>query len=133
MNLRDTILAADDLSLHELHVPEWGATVWIATMTTGERERFEARHIVDKVHWARERLIVATVCDENRSFLFTENDIEALSKKNAKACDRIFEASLRVNAMMAEDIAELKKTSGITRSGDLSSNSHSQPAEMSAR
>ncbi len=133
MSLRDQILNSIDLPLHELDVPEWGCKIWIATLTTAERERFEARHVVDKVHWARERLVVATVCDQDRNFLFTEDDIDALSHKNAKACDRIFEAATKANGMMPEDIAELKKSSGTTLSGGSSSNSHSQLESTFAR
>jgi hypothetical protein len=120
-DLRSAILAADDLSLMPVNVPEWGLVIYIATMTVKEREAFEARHIVDKVKWARERLIVATACDKDRNLLFTEADIDALSAKNAKACDRLFQAALELNAMGRDDIADLKKSSSTTRSDDSSS------------
>jgi hypothetical protein len=114
VSLRALILGADDLPLTEVYVPEWQLSVWVATMTTRERGAFEARHVVERVKNVRERFVVATVCDSQRNLLFTDDDIEALSGKNSKACDRIFEVALKVNAMRDEEISELKKTSETT-------------------
>lgn len=111
MSLRESILAADDLPLVPVEVPEWKCTVYIATLNTHERELLEARHLVDKVRFARERFIIATCCDENRNFLFTEADIEALGKKSAVACDRLFDVAMRVNKLGKDDVDDLKKNS----------------------
>ncbi len=133
MNLRDQILTADDLPLHELFVPEWGFSVWVATLTTKDRERFEKWVVADKVDLCRERVTILTTCDQDGTRLFTEADIPAISLKNAKACDRIFELAMTVNKLRKDEIDELKKSSGITLSGDLSSNSHSRLESTSAR
>ena len=37
----DQILAADDLGLLEIAVPEWGGSVFVRVMSVGERDSYE--------------------------------------------------------------------------------------------
>ena len=39
---RDEILAADDIQIELLEVPEWGGSIFVKGMTGAERDRFEA-------------------------------------------------------------------------------------------
>ena len=41
MNLRESIIAANDLKRESVEVPEWGVTVYVRTMTGEERDQYE--------------------------------------------------------------------------------------------
>lgn len=107
--LRDQILAADDLKVIAVDVPEWGCTVHVRTMSGGERDAFEERQQRDPFKDIRARLAVLTVCDEEGNLLFTDADIPALTKKSAAALDRIFAAATKLNKFSKEDLDELQK------------------------
>ena len=47
----DQILAADDMGLKEVNVPEWGGSVYIRVMTVGERDEYERMADVEDRHW----------------------------------------------------------------------------------
>lgn len=121
-DLRSCILDCQDLPRQKVYVPEWSAHVWVRMLTVEERGEFEARHIVEKIRGVRERLIVATACDESGKSIFTDKDIPALAKKCAKAADRLFGAAMKHNGIMSEDVDTLKKNSETTTpAGSLSS------------
>jgi hypothetical protein len=109
MNLRDQILGADDLPRKALPIPEWKTTVWIRTLTGGERDRFEGRQAKDPYIDVRARLAVMCLVDEAGANLFNESDIPAMSAKSSKALDRIFTVSVKLNGISREDLEELKK------------------------
>ena len=111
MDLKSTILGADDLTTKEVKVPEWGIDVRIRMMTAGQRDAFEAAQALDPHTDVRARLAVATICDADGNLIFTADDISALSKKSGRAMDRIFAAAARFNGITAADIEELKKNS----------------------
>lgn len=110
------ILSADDLPRELVEVPEWGGSVYVRTMTAGERDRFEAEHrrrgeSGDAYEDIRARLAVSTVCDESGALLFTPADVPAISRKSAKALDRIFAAAQRLNGLSSQDVEDLRKNS----------------------
>ena len=107
--LRRQILEANDRPVKELPIPEWGCTVFIRTMSAGERDRYEAAHLANPYLDARARLAAETVCDEAGNKLFSPEDVAALSQKSCKALDRIFAVAMRHNGVSKEDIDELKK------------------------
>ena len=113
---KDAILQAQDSKLEKLEVPEWGGHVFIKSMSGTERDNFEAETYVTKgkkVEFNREnfraRLLVRTLCDESGSPIFARKDIDALGAKSAKALDRCFSVSQRINGLSAEDVDELTK------------------------
>jgi hypothetical protein len=107
--LRDQILAADDLPRKEVKIPEWKTTVWVRTLTAGERDRFEGRQARDPYTDVRARLAVLCLVDESGANIFSEQDIPALSQKCSKALDRIFAISVQLNGISKQDLEELKK------------------------
>ena len=91
------ILAVQDLTTVEIEVPEWGCWVRIRTLTSGERDNFEAevtavngRNTRVNARNIRAKLVAATVVDEEGRPLFGLADVEALSTKSAKAMDHVF-------------------------------------------
>src|ERR1035438_5325425 len=99
--LHDRVLAADDLSTQEVQIPEWKESVWVRTMASGERGKWEAMCIANKDRFSetqwREQFLVIVACNEDGTSLFAESDVAALATKNAKAIDRIFEAGMKLN------------------------------------
>lgn len=111
---REEILAALDLPMEEVQVPEWGGSVFVRTMTGSERDAFEFWFCKNPGKDIKANVLVRTICDENRKAIFTEADIEGLSAKSAAALDRCYEVATRLSRLMPADIEELKKTSMIT-------------------
>jgi hypothetical protein len=107
--LRAKILEANDRPNKALPIPEWGCTVYIRTMSAGERDRYEAAHLANPYVDARARLAAETVCDELGVKLFSAEDVAALSQKSCKALDRIFAVAMAQNGVTKADIDELKK------------------------
>lgn len=110
---REQILAADDLPQVEVPVREWGAgaTVWVRSMQGVERDAWEASLIgpdgernMDNV---RARLVALTAIDAAGNRLFNDDDAHALGKKSAAALDRLFGASMKLNALNRQEVAAL--------------------------
>lgn len=108
MLTRESILASEDLKREEIKVPEWGGSVYVRTMTAGERDEFEIAHSLNPEKDVRARLAVATVCDADGVLLFTPADIAKLTRKSAAPLDRIFARAMKLNRISAADIEELK-------------------------
>ena len=113
---RDDIMAAPDLPLVEVAVPEWGGKVFVKPMTAAGRDAFEAavsddNGEIDK-HNFRAKLIVRCVVDpETGVRTFQNEDAVALGKKNALPVNRIFEACAKASGLSPEDVASLEGNS----------------------
>ena len=117
MLTRDAILAASDLPRELVEVPEWGGSVYVATMTGTERDAFEAaildlkRRGAAKVNLenVRAKLLVRVLVDEAGNRLFSDADAEVLGRKSAAALDRLWAVAQRLNAMTDRDVEDLRK------------------------
>lgn len=102
---REAILAADDLKLQRVDVPEWGAGsyVFVRTLRVREREELEAPMVAARgavnIAGFRARVVIAACCDEQGHPLFTLEDATAISEKAAGAVERIAEAAMEANGM----------------------------------
>jgi len=108
----EQILAADDMGLLELEVPEWGGSVHIRVMTVGERDSYENEWMVNKskgVDNFRSKFLQRVLCDENGELLFTAQEVDKLAKKSARVITRVWEAAMRHNALTDGDVEELAK------------------------
>ena len=130
--LRERILAADDRPIEGVFVPEWGETVFVRTLTAGERERWEEEARPDgsarSRHQVRASLVVLAACDEDGRPIFTPADLPALCGKSARAMMRVFDRALKLNDFNAEDVERLEKNSATSPSDDSRSNSRSPSA-----
>jgi hypothetical protein len=121
---KETILAADDLPLQEVSVPEWGGHVWVRTMRAVERDAFEVAAMngdgVNRENF-RARLAVATLVDDDGTLLFGASDMDALGKKSAAALDRVMGVAMRLNGLSKDDVEDLVGNSEPGQSDDSSS------------
>lgn len=117
---REQILAAPDLGLVKVPVPQWGGEVLIRRMTADDRDRFEQmmreRATIGadgktraNMVGVRATMLALCLVDEAGERLFTEADIAALGGKSAEAVDLIFAEVQRANALSDDDIKALEK------------------------
>ena len=136
---REEILGADDIQVELIEVPEWGGDVWVKGMTGQERDKFEDELIirstvgkgrkttqVSEVSLAdiRAKLCSMTICDKDKTRLFTEKDVKALSKKSAAALQRVFEIAQELSGITDDDIDELVEELEESPFDDSVSDSH---------
>lgn len=109
----DDILGCNDQGIEKVPVPEWSGEVFIRTLTGAERDSWElyASNQLDRKGNIniRAKLAVLSICDESGKRLFEDKHLDQLSKKNAKALDRVYSASLKLNKLTDEDIEALEK------------------------
>lgn len=118
---RSQIVAASDLPVQVLEVPEWGGYVRIRALTGFERDAFEAsvqpppqargRIAQMNLDNIRARLVSLCMIDEQGHRLFPEEYCEALGQKSAKALDRVFKSCQKLCGLTQEDVDFLSQTS----------------------
>jgi hypothetical protein len=116
---RGAILAADDSGHEDVEVPEWGGTVRVKAMTGEQRDAFEVSVTSRDKHGNRlvegrnvRAKLVARVCvNEKGVRLFSDEDVAALTRKSARALERVFEVGMRLAGMSDEDVASLEGNS----------------------
>lgn len=115
---KDEILAAKDLKVVEVDVPEWNGTVRVSEITAADRLVLQAQVLDDngkpKKSSELNRLLTIGLCalaivDENGDKLFTVEDIEAFGKKCGTAIDRIFSVADDLNGVSATVAGKIKK------------------------
>lgn len=122
---RDAIVEADDVEYDVVACPEWGGDVRLRSIRGTQRDAYEQSLIVEKsgsrsmnLRNARAKLIVLCAVDERGALLFTADDLNALSRKNAKPLDRIFDACRKLAGLSEEDVDKLTEDFGAARSGE---------------
>lgn len=122
---RDAILAAEDRTYDEVECPEWGGAVRLRSITGGQRDRYEQSLVEQRgnnrqmnLRNARAKLIVLCAVDEQDRPLFTESDVAALSRKNAKPLDRLFDACRKLTGLSDDDVDKLTEDFGGAQSDD---------------
>lgn len=116
---RDEILAAKDLKVVEVPIPEWGdgtGSVFVRELTALEREELEASNIVDGKDAPNPmgRVVAMSLCDKDGNRLFTLDDAPAFGAKGLGALKRIFEAAITVSKLSSD---EAKKIEGNSSEG----------------
>jgi hypothetical protein len=109
---KDQILAANDMGLLEVDVPEWGGSVHIRVMTVGERDSYENEWMVNKhkgVDNFRSKFLQRVLCDDSGELLFAADEVSKLASKSARVITRIWEAAMSHNALTDSDVDELAK------------------------
>ena len=113
---RDEILRADDLDYRDVPVPEWGADVGVRIRAgTGEERDAYDIEIIElnesgaraKLKRLRVKLLARAIVDEAGNRIFSEADLEALDKKNARVSWRLFKIAQSLWGISKEDVDEL--------------------------
>ena len=122
---RDAILAAEDRTFEEVACPEWGGSVRIRSITGTQRDTYEQSLIQQRgnsrqmnLRNARAKLIVMCAVDAEGRPLFTEDDIRALGRKNAKPLERLFDACRKLAGLSEDDVDKLTEDFDATQGDD---------------
>lgn len=109
---REQILSTNDIKTQTVDVPEWGGEVIIASMSGAARDAWEQSLIGDQKVTLKNiaaRLVAFSAVDDKGNRLFSNDDVDALGKKSAKALSRCVKASQRLNGLTGADLEELAK------------------------
>lgn len=121
---RDAILAADDLTLEPLEVPEWGGTVYVRGLCGRDRDSYELRLAVARQRGQvedfpmRAEIAVRCLVDSAGNRLFGPGDVSALAEKSADVLDRVYDKAARLSGMEPEAVEEEGKGSPPAPGGD---------------
>jgi len=103
---KSAIFNADDSKTEDIEIPEWGGTVRVKAMTYAQRTKYlnsitkdENGEVNDNNIMAK--LVIASVIDENGNYMFSNGDMNQLTKKNSSIIDRI--------GLVATNLAGLKQ------------------------
>jgi hypothetical protein len=118
---KDDILNCNDFDLIEMTVEEWGGIINLKAMSCYHKNKLQ-KHLAKNnksdsegnialtdSSGLLERCVVYSVCDENGVLVFTESDIETLSKKNASVIERIAIKAKKISAFTETIIEDEKK------------------------
>lgn len=124
----DEILAADDVAVEFVSVPEWAggdadAGVYVRALDGRGRDAWERETITDEGEFVfdnvRARLCAKCIVAADRSTrLFSDHQVEALGRKSAQALDRVFEVAARLSRIRKQDVEDLRKNSSAGLAGD---------------
>ncbi len=114
MNLRDKILAANDIQTELVEVPEWGTTVEVRGMSGHDRARIlqaaaDSDGSISIGRLYAETVIAATYDPETGERVFRDEDMDALLSKAAAPMDRIASVGMRLARMEAGASETAKK------------------------
>jgi hypothetical protein len=104
---REQILGSSSaLRVQRVHVPEWGGEVCVREMTAGERDRWDAWQIdhtgPDRFHDLRARLLVTVLCDESGARLFSDSDVDQITRMPAGVITRIWTVAVDLAGMSGD-------------------------------
>lgn len=119
-DLRDKILSAKDLKREAVECPEWGCTVYVQSMTAGDRNEIVRRQYLNEGamlpdHYAR--IVYMCACDESGTRIFSESDIPEIQKKDSEVIWRIANAATAFNNMDSTPAEQAEKNSEATPDG----------------
>jgi len=108
----EDILAADDLTTKKIHVPEWGGTVIIRTLSAEGATAF-GTYVSDPKNKRKAMLYLVrnSLVNPDGSYVFTEKQAEAFSKKSVKVFGMLQKECLLLNGFADEEDFK-KKTEG---------------------
>lgn len=113
------IIAADDLKIEVVPVPEWGGNVGIKALSLGQvdalRERAKTDEFKDQFGYL---MLAESLVDETGELLFSFNEIDLLKAKSVPAMKRCFDVANRLNEQTPKALVEAGNDSGPTPASD---------------
>ena len=114
---REAILAADDLPVEEVDVPEWGGTVRLRTPDAHTwaqmNERLRDAGTVD----VRLIALASILVDEHYQPMFSLDEISELAKKNFQVIRRLSDIAFRLTRGTRTEIEALKENFAAPQDG----------------
>lgn len=115
---KNDILSVNDRKTVEVHVPEWGGSVLVRTLSGRERDEFEASTVKtnkgkreENFDNFRARFVALCVVDETGQRLFTSRaEVVMLGGKSVAALQRVFNKAQEINGMTENDVEELTES-----------------------
>lgn len=125
MNLREKILATEDIESETITVPSWGVDLLIKGMSAGERvllmqNAYDSN--TEQVNMSKVYPDVVVSCahdPETEEPVFTKADKEAILGKSSAAIEMIANAGLRLSGIGAEAQDAAGKDSSSTLNEDM--------------
>ena len=113
---REEVLAASDLTMEEVFVPEWDGIVGVRVMTGAERDRFEgmildAQERGQRTANFRARLLALCLCDQQGGRMFDVQEVDRLGEKSSVALDQLFDVARRINKLSPDEVDKLQGNS----------------------
>lgn len=121
------ILAAEDRTVVEVEVPEWGDSVRLMVLQQRDREWLEDQREKNDNLFAARAVAAALVDDRNQRMFVTEEEIKELAAKSTVVLTRLFHRVLALNGMTRQAVEEMEKNSGGGRNGSSASGSAAYP------
>lgn len=112
------ILAAEDLRLEKVSVPEWKGDVYVRNLTGRALDAYQFSLADEKGELdftdRRAKLLARCLCDDKGKRLFSEAQIEALSGKSADVLVRLFDIAEKHNRLDKKSREAIAKNSAAT-------------------
>lgn len=127
MNLREKILAAQDIPSEKVNIPEWGVELLVKGMSAGERITLMQNAYdqnTQQVNMAAvyPDIVVGCVFDpETDEPIFSSADKSALMSKSSAAIETIAAVGLRLSGIGSDEADALGKDSSQSQNEDSSS------------
>jgi hypothetical protein len=124
MNLREKILAAEDIPSETVEIPEWGVELLVKGMSAGERLSLMQNaydQTTQQVNMAivYPDVVVACAFDpKTGEAVFTESDKAELMKKASAAIERLASVGLRLSGIGKDEQDAAGKDSSSTQNAD---------------
>jgi hypothetical protein len=116
VSIRDQIIAADDIEVELVEIPEWNVTIMVKSMTGAERGQM-LKAVTNKdgqvdISKAISDVLIFTAHDpETEERIFTLADRDLLNEKSGSAIQRAAEVGMRLSGLMPTSIDEAGKDS----------------------
>ncbi len=128
LSLRDRILAAEDIQIEQVEVPEWGVTVEVRGMDGAARARYMEMFRDDdgRINYVAlyPTAIIECVFDPGTGVrVFQEGDEAAINTKSGKALERVAGVVMRLSGMNEEAEKEAGNDSSPDEESDASTSS----------
>ena len=122
---KEQIMAAVDLEVEEVEVPQWGGSVLVKPLTARQRglltsqivdQRKDGRRL--KLEEIQIRTCALALVDQEGRRLFDDASMRDLARKSSAALQIVFEAAQRLSGLSDEEVEELQGNSDETPSED---------------
>jgi len=127
MNLRDTILAVEDIPTKTVEIPEWGVELLVKGMTAGDRLSLMQTAYDQATQQINMAIVYPDVCvacaydPKSGEAVFTQDDKASLMQKSSAAIERLATVALSLSGIGKEEQDAAGKDSSIIQSDDSSS------------